>query len=65
MSQEERSLQEKARFSAEWWDTETTAAYLHVTKKTLQRWRQAGKLEGHRAGRRILYRPEDVRALIR
>lgn len=65
VSKYEMGMHERARQSAEWWDTDTAADYLHVSKKTLQRWRDSGRLEGHRAGRRWLYRPEDVRGLIR
>lgn len=64
MGQAEANLTERARFDADWWDSETAAAYLHVTMKTLQRWRKAGRLTGYKAGRRWLYRPDDVRALI-
>lgn len=64
MTQREARLTEKARFDADWWDTSTAVAYLHVTEKTLQRWRKAGRIEGYKAGRRWLYRPDDVRALV-
>lgn len=53
------------RAAAELWDTETAAAYLHVSAKTLQRWRKAGRLQGLKAGQRILYRPDDVRSQVR
>lgn len=49
----------------EWWTTEDVCTYCHVTRKTVQRWRDAGRIQGYRAGRRWLYRPDDVRALVR
>lgn len=65
MGYEERNLEERAQFDAEWWDTPTACAFLHVTRKTLQRWRDAGRIQGYKAGKRWLYRPDDVRALVR
>lgn len=53
------------RAAEEFWDTETAAAYLHVTPKTLQRWRRAGRIQGFKVGKRILYRPDDIRAQVR
>lgn len=65
MTQREAGITEKARYDADWWDTETVCAFLHITTRTLQRWRKAGRIEGYKAGRRWLYRPDDVRTLVR
>lgn len=65
MADAEKNLSERARFDAEWWDTATACAYLHITSRTLQRWRKSGRIQGYQAGRYWLYRPDDVRALVR
>lgn len=64
MAQTPEAREQTERAAAELWDTETAAAYLHVSAKTLQRWRRAGRVEGFKVGKRILYRPDDVRALV-
>ena len=42
-----------------------TARALHVSERTLQRWRGTGEGPAFvRAGRRILYRPDDIEAFL-
>lgn len=65
MAQTQEAREQREKAAAELWDTETAAAYLHVSTKTIGRWRKAGKIEGFKVGKRNLYRPDDVRALVR
>ena len=42
-----------------------TARALHVSERTLQRWRGSGEGPAFvRAGRRVLYRPADIEAFL-
>lgn len=40
--------------------TEDICAMYHVTRRSVYRWRAAGKLPGVKVGRRVLYAREDV-----
>lgn len=54
---------ETKAYASEYMTTEEVAALYHVCKKTVQRWRVAGKLKGVKVGRRWLYTPEAVAAM--
>lgn len=45
--------------------TEELCELLHVTRKTIYRWRMDGKLKAYRVGRQNLYAREDVEAFVR
>lgn len=57
-------LSEADAMSAEYMTTQQACKFLHITSRTLQRWRKDGKIAGAQAGRFWLYRTEDVRALL-
>ena len=44
--------------------TEEVAELMHVHTKTVGRWKREGKLPATRVGRRNLFKPEDVAALL-
>lgn len=56
-------MDEKVKEATEYMTNEEVAALYRVTVKTVYRWRMAGRLKGVRAGRRWLYRAEDVAKL--
>lgn len=43
--------------------TEEITAMFHVTRRTVYRWVAAGRLHGHKAGRRLMFEWEEVNAL--
>lgn len=50
--------------SEELWDTKRVAEYLKVHPRTVERWRDAGKLTAAHLGRRWRYDPADVRRFV-
>ena len=56
-SNEDKSLQK-------WLDNEDVCGILNVSKRTLQTYRDSGKLAYSQIGYKIYYRPEDVEQLI-
>ncbi|OLY91793.1 DNA binding domain-containing protein, excisionase family [Cnuella takakiae] len=40
------------------------ASYLRVSVSTLNRWKKAGTLKGHKAGRQTRYKPEEIQAFL-
>ncbi|MCY3023400.1 MAG: helix-turn-helix domain-containing protein [Planctomycetota bacterium] len=45
--------------------SEQVQGALHISRPTLYLWVRQGKLKAQRAGRALLFREEDVRALVR
>lgn len=48
----------------EWLDNQEVCAILHVSKRTLQTYRDNGTLSYSQIGHKMYYRSEDVRALM-
>ena len=51
---------ENADLQDEWLSTDEAAEFLKVNKKTLQRYRNAGKLAFSKDGRKIRYKKSDI-----
>jgi hypothetical protein len=47
-----------------WLDNQDVCVILNVSKRTLQNYRDAGKLADSRIDRKIYYKPEDVKMFI-
>lgn len=45
--------------------TDDVMALFHITRRTVYRWIEYGKLAPERAGRRLLFKRADVMALLR
>jgi hypothetical protein len=48
----------------EWIDTTDVMEMLHVSRKTVQRWRTSGKIWYSKVGKKIYYRREDVDGML-
>lgn len=44
--------------------TEDICDLYHVTRRTVYRWKGTGKLSAHKVGKRLLFDPVEVEALI-
>jgi excisionase family DNA binding protein len=45
--------------------TNEAAELLRVSRRTLYKWRHSGKIHGRRAGKRVLYDPDELQAVLR
>ena len=53
------------RTRADLLEVRDVCALYHVERKTVYRWIESGRLEGKRAGRKWLFTPEAVNALLK